>query len=83
MWLRGRHGTPGAVAHCFSARHHEKWQDRRVAARWDRLPLSLLGLIELLLVFAFAIGWGILELICLRLDKRREREAAQSRKRDG
>jgi hypothetical protein len=32
------------------------------------------GLIELTVVLAFALGWGVLELLGLRLDKKRERE---------
>jgi hypothetical protein len=31
-----------------------------------------LGLLELLIVFGFALGWGVLELVALRLDKKRE-----------
>jgi hypothetical protein len=33
---------------------------------------SYLGLIELFVVFAFVIGWGILELVGLRLDRKRQ-----------
>lgn len=32
------------------------------------------GLIEFSVVVAFALGWGILELLGLRLDKKREEE---------
>jgi len=32
---------------------------------------SWLGLIELLIVLLFALGWGILELVGLRLDRER------------
>jgi hypothetical protein len=32
------------------------------------------GLIELLVVFGFVLGWGVLELVGLRLDKKRARE---------
>jgi hypothetical protein len=32
------------------------------------------GLIELALVFTVAIGWGVIELVALRLDKRRAEE---------
>lgn len=36
---------------------------------------SWLGLIEMGVVFLFAIGWGVVELVCLRFDRqRRERE---------
>jgi hypothetical protein len=30
------------------------------------------GLIELFVVFMFAAGWGILELVTLRMDRRRK-----------
>lgn len=41
---------------------------------------GLLAFMELFVVLAFAIGWGVLELITLRMDKRkREREDAQQR----
>jgi hypothetical protein len=36
------------------------------------------GLIELLVVGAFAIGWGILELVGLRLDKKRKNQSQPS-----
>ncbi len=29
------------------------------------------GLIELFVVFLFVVGWGVLELVTLRLDRRR------------
>jgi hypothetical protein len=37
------------------------------------------GLMELIIVFAFALGWGLLELYTLRLDRRKraQREAGQ------
>lgn len=35
-----------------------------------------LGLIELFVVLLFALGWGILELFTLRLDKRRKAQQA-------
>jgi hypothetical protein len=49
------------------------------------MSFSPLGLIELFVVFGFAIGWGILELVCLRMDKKRERqrEAAEGKEREG
>ncbi len=34
-----------------------------------------LGLIEMLVVLMFALGWGAVELYTLRLDKRRAMEA--------
>ena len=40
------------------------------------------GLIELGLVFSVAIGWGVLELVGLRLDRRR-REERQRAAQDG
>jgi hypothetical protein len=42
---------------------------------------SWLGLIELLVVLLFALGWGILELVGLRLD--RERVSAPDQREDG
>ena len=43
-----------------------------------------LGLLELFIVLGFVVGWGVLELVGLRLDKRRrEREAAQRADNDG
>ncbi len=40
---------------------------------------SLLGLIEMGVVFLFAIGWGVIELVCLRFDRqKREREQAEA-----
>jgi hypothetical protein len=46
------------------------------------------GLIELAVVFSFVIGWAVLELVGLRLDKTRAQqkaaeEAAQTRPEDG
>ena len=35
------------------------------------------GLIELFVVLTFAIGWGILELVVLRMDRRRRAQAAR------
>jgi len=34
------------------------------------------GLIEFFVVIAFAIGWGILELVGLRMDRKRDAEKA-------
>jgi len=34
---------------------------------------SGLGLIELFVVLMFAAGWGVLELVVLRMDRRRKR----------
>jgi hypothetical protein len=35
---------------------------------------SWLGLIELFVVLLFAMGWGVLELVALRFDKRRKQQ---------
>jgi hypothetical protein len=40
-----------------------------------------MGLMEMFVVLAFALGWGILELYTLKLDrKRRERNAEEARR---
>jgi hypothetical protein len=39
-----------------------------------------LGLIELLVVLLFVLGWGILELVGLRLDKRRWKSESEDPK---
>jgi len=39
---------------------------------------SYAGLIEFFLVISFVLGWGVLELLGLRMDKRRE--AAKARR---
>ena len=41
-----------------------------------------LGLIELFVVLLFALGWGILELFTLRLDKRPKAHGEQAGKGD-
>lgn len=41
------------------------------------------GLIELVLVFAFVLGWGVLELRGVRLDKRKADAAAKKAAADG
>jgi hypothetical protein len=41
-----------------------------------------LGLIELFVVLLFALGWGILELFTLRLDKRRRAQVERTEKSD-
>jgi hypothetical protein len=38
---------------------------------------SWLGLIELFVVLMFVVGWGILELVTLRMDRRRAAEASK------
>jgi hypothetical protein len=35
---------------------------------------SYLGLIEFFLLVLFAVAWGILELVCKRLDRKKEAE---------
>lgn len=40
-----------------------------------------LGLIELLVVLLFGVGWGILELYTLRLDRKKREAAARDRER--
>jgi hypothetical protein len=39
---------------------------------------SLLGFMEMFIVLAFALGWGVLELVALRLDKKRAAEQRRS-----
>jgi hypothetical protein len=40
---------------------------------------SWLGFIEMFVVLAFALGWGVLELVTLRIDKERANRAAESK----
>lgn len=35
------------------------------------------GLVELFVVFLFVVGWGVLELVTLRLDKRRKARTSE------
>jgi hypothetical protein len=37
-----------------------------------------LGLMELAMVLAFVVGWGVVELVGLRMDRRRREEAARA-----
>ncbi len=39
---------------------------------------SYLALIEFFIVAAFVVGWGVLEIVGLRLDKKREREKLEA-----
>lgn len=39
---------------------------------------SYLALIEFFVVAAFVVGWGVLEIVGLRLDKKREREKREA-----
>jgi hypothetical protein len=41
-----------------------------------------LGFIEMFVVLAFALGWGVVELVTLRLDKERNARRAQSETRN-
>jgi len=43
---------------------------------------NYLGLMEMFIVLAFAAGWGVLELVGMRLDKRRKEQAAREAKED-
>jgi hypothetical protein len=40
---------------------------------------GLLGFMEMFIVFAFVLGWGVLELVSMRLDRKR---AAEQQKTD-
>jgi hypothetical protein len=40
-----------------------------------------LGLIEMGVVLLFGVGWGVLELVGLRLDRKREEEAKRDKDR--
>jgi hypothetical protein len=40
---------------------------------------GMLGFMELFIVLAFALGWAILELVTLRMDKRRQERAQRER----
>ena len=44
---------------------------------------SWLGLIELVVVLMFAVGWGVLELVALRLDRRRRAPLVESKSDTG
>jgi hypothetical protein len=37
------------------------------------MSFSWLGFMEMFIVLGFALGWGILELVTLRMDKEREK----------
>jgi len=43
---------------------------------------SLIGFMELFIVLGFALGWAVVELVALRLDKRRKAEEAEQAKAD-
>jgi hypothetical protein len=38
-----------------------------------------LGLIELFVVLLFVLGWGVLELVCKRMDRRREKAKSDTK----
>jgi len=38
-----------------------------------------LGLIEMGVIFLFGLGWAVLELVGLRLDRKRKRESERTR----
>ena len=42
------------------------------------MRFSWLGFIEMFVVLAFALGWGVLELVALRMDKQRAARAAET-----
>jgi hypothetical protein len=44
---------------------------------------SWLGFIEMFVVLAFALGWGVLELVTLRMDKQRTARGAENKSGDG
>ncbi|MBR1088431.1 hypothetical protein JQ621_13255 [Bradyrhizobium manausense] len=41
---------------------------------------SYLGFIELFVVLMFAAAWGVLELVCRRLDRKKEAEPTKQQK---
>jgi hypothetical protein len=41
---------------------------------------SYLGFIEFFVVLMFAAAWGVLELVCRRLDRQKEAERAKQQK---
>jgi hypothetical protein len=43
---------------------------------------SWLGFIEMFVVLIFALAWGVLELVTLRMDKQRDDRRAKSESRD-
>ena len=42
------------------------------------MDFNPLAFLELFIVLGFALGWGVLELVGLRLDKRRAEEKARA-----
>ena len=47
------------------------------------MSFNPLAFMELFVVFAFVVGWGVLELVTLRLDKRRAAEKAAQESEGG
>jgi uncharacterized membrane protein len=45
------------------------------------MDTSILALMEFFIVIAFVLGWAVLEIVGLRLDKAREREKEDEEKR--
>jgi hypothetical protein len=43
------------------------------------MSLNGLGFIEMGVVLLFALGWGVLELVSLRLDRKRREERSESK----
>jgi hypothetical protein len=39
---------------------------------------SFLAFMEMFIILAFALGWGVLELVTLRLDRKRQAERQRS-----
>jgi hypothetical protein len=39
---------------------------------------SFLAFMEMFIILAFALGWGVLELVTLRLDRKRQAERERS-----
>ncbi len=44
---------------------------------------GLLGFMEMFIILAFALGWGVLELVTMRLDKKREAARKRSEVDEG
>jgi hypothetical protein len=42
------------------------------------VQFSWLGFMEMFIVLAFALGWGILELVTLRIDKQKAKDAERA-----
>lgn len=42
------------------------------------MEFNPLAFLELFVVLGFALAWGVLELVCLRLDKKKDAEKARA-----